>query len=93
MELRGASIADKNHFGGNFDFIADADAETYFFRIISAMNLDAQQQGRHMAHVKFREENQYKHELFGPDFPWIFERGEKTPTPKVSALVRNGPFY
>ena len=38
--LRGASLADRNRFGIIFHVVADADTETYYFRIISAMNSD-----------------------------------------------------
>ena len=38
--LRGGSLADRNHFGIIFHVVADADTEKYYFRIISAMNLD-----------------------------------------------------
>ena len=37
---RGPRVADRNIFGIIFYFIADTDAEKYYFRIISAMNSD-----------------------------------------------------
>ena len=37
---RSGRIADQNIVGHNFDFIADTDTGKYYFRIISAMNLD-----------------------------------------------------
>ena len=40
LQFPGGHIANKNDVGNSFDFIADADTEKYYFRIISAMNPD-----------------------------------------------------
>ena len=40
LQPGGGGIADQNCFGHTFYFIADTDAEKYYFRIISAMISD-----------------------------------------------------
>ena len=40
LQFSGGHMADKNDFGSNFYFIADADTEKSKFRIICAMNSD-----------------------------------------------------
>ena len=40
--FEGGRMADKYYFGLNFDAIAEADAEKYYFRVISTMSLDKQ---------------------------------------------------
>ena len=63
--LRGR-IADNKYFGNHSDFVADIDTEKYYFRMISALNLD---KGGGSAKRVFREQDGGGRQPYGRGSP------------------------